>query len=78
KNSGQRCTAVKRILVERTGARPFTELLVEHSRRWQTGDPMDVRVDIGTLIDDAAANECARRVDEARDAGARGLLGHHR
>ncbi len=28
KNSGQRCTAVKRILVERTVARPFTELLV--------------------------------------------------
>ncbi|ARL92925.1 phosphonoacetaldehyde dehydrogenase [Burkholderia pseudomallei] len=78
KNSGQRCTAVKRILVERTVARPFTELLVEHSRRWQTGDPMDERVDIGTLIDDAAAIECARRVDEARDAGARVLLGHQR
>ncbi|AJX34496.1 phosphonoacetaldehyde dehydrogenase [Burkholderia oklahomensis] len=78
KNSGQRCTAVKRILVERTVAGRFTELLVEHSRRWKIGDPMDEHVDIGTLIDDAAAIECARRVDEAIDAGARVLLGHRR
>ncbi|KWZ47242.1 phosphonoacetaldehyde dehydrogenase [Burkholderia savannae] len=78
KNSGQRCTAVKRILVERSVAGKFIELLVEHSRSWKTGDPMDEHVDIGTLIDDAAATECARRVDEAADAGARVLFGHRR
>ncbi|WDD95588.1 phosphonoacetaldehyde dehydrogenase [Burkholderia sp. FERM BP-3421] len=78
KNSGQRCTAVKRILVERTVAARFTALLVEHSAGWKIGDPLDETVDIGTLIDEAAARECEARVNDAVAAGARVLTGHRR
>jgi putative phosphonoacetaldehyde dehydrogenase len=78
KNSGQRCTAIKRILVEKSVSRRFTELLVEGTERWKTGDPMDENVDIGTLIDDAAAIECEQRVDTAISQGARLLHGNRR
>ncbi|MFP3616440.1 aldehyde dehydrogenase family protein, partial [Paraburkholderia sp. SIMBA_050] len=55
RNSGQRCTAVKRILVQRSIAPAFTELLVEKTRAWNYGDPFDPANEMGTVIDDAAA-----------------------
>src|ERR1700676_993796 len=41
KNSGQRCTAVKRMLVEESVADRFVELLVEKTRAVRYGDPFD-------------------------------------
>lgn len=78
KNSGQRCTAIKRILVEKSVSRRFTELLVQGTERWKMGDPMDENVDIGTLIDNAAAIECEQRVGAAISQGARLLHGNRR
>jgi acyl-CoA reductase-like NAD-dependent aldehyde dehydrogenase len=78
KNSGQRCTAIKRILVEKSVSKRFTELLVEGTERWKMGDPMDESVDIGTLIDDSAAIECEQRVGAAISQGARLLYGNRR
>src|SRR5206468_10420733 len=37
KNSGQRCTAVKRILVHESVARRFVDLLVDKTRAWKYG-----------------------------------------
>jgi len=78
KNSGQRCTAVKRILVQEPIADRFVELLVEKTRAWQYGDPMDETMDMGTVIDEAAAKLFEARVDEAVRTGARLLLGNER
>ena len=78
KNSGQRCTAVKRILVQEPIADRFVELLVEKTRAWRYGDPMDETMDMGTVIDEAAAKLFEARVDEAVRAGARLLLGNER
>jgi putative phosphonoacetaldehyde dehydrogenase len=78
KNSGQRCTAVKRILVQHAVADQFVERLVERSRAWRHGDPADETVDMGTVIDEAAATLFERRVDEAVAQGARLLLGNQR
>src|SRR5512135_757032 len=47
KNSGQRCTAVKRILVHERVADAFVALLLERTRAWTYGDPMDPTVDMG-------------------------------
>lgn len=41
KNSGQRCTAIKRMLVHEAVADRFVELLVEKTRSLRHGDPMD-------------------------------------
>jgi hypothetical protein len=56
KNSGQRCTAVKRMLVHEAVADRFvTEQVVEKTRAWKYGDPADPGNDMGTVIDEAAA-----------------------
>ena len=78
KNSGQRCTAVKRILVHERVADPFTELLVEKTRAVKYGDPMDPKTDMGTVIDEQAAIRIERRVEMAIGDGARLLTGHKR
>lgn len=78
KNSGQRCTAVKRILVHEDVADGFTALLAEKTRAVKYGDPMDLKTDMGTVIDEPAAIRIERRVDDAVAKGAKLLCGHKR
>ena len=78
KNSGQRCTAIKRMLVHRDVAARFTELVVEKTKAWRHGDPGDAGVDMGTVIDESAARLFESRVGEAIAQGARLLVGNKR
>lgn len=78
KNSGQRCTAVKRMLVHTSVAQHFTELVVEKTRAWTYGDPADPANDMGTVIDEAAATLFEQRVNEAVSQGAQLLAGNVR
>lgn len=78
KNSGQRCTAVKRMLVHEAVAQRFTDLVVDKTRAWKHGDPADPATDMGTVIDEAAARLFEARVDQALAQGARLLAGHRR
>ena len=78
RNSGQRCTAVKRILVQQAVAAKFTEQLVAKTGAWKHGDPLDAANDMGTVIDEAAATLFESRVNEAVAQGARLLAGNRR
>src|SRR5437660_3028864 len=78
RNSGQRCTAVKRILVQETLALRFTSRLVEKTREYVCGDPMDEQTRVGTVIDEAAAIYLENVVKEAVAAGAKVLTGGER
>ena len=78
KNSGQRCTAVKRMLVHSKVAERFTELVVEKTRAWKFGDPADPGMEMGTVIDAEAARLFETRVKQAVAAGARLLIGNQR
>jgi aldehyde dehydrogenase (NAD+) len=78
KNSGQRCTAVKRMLVQRSVADAFVERLVAKTRDWTYGDPKDPTVDMGTVVDEAAARDIQARVEDATSHGARLLAGNVR
>ena len=78
KNSGQRCTAVKRMIVQESVADRFVEQLLDKSRRWRHGDPMDETLDMGTVIDAEAARLFETRVNAAVAQGARLLLGNER
>jgi phosphonoacetaldehyde dehydrogenase len=78
RNSGQRCTAVKRMLVEESVADRFVELLVEKTRAVRYGDPFDPATDMGTVIDEAAAMRFEAVVNEAVAGGARLLIGNVR
>ena len=78
KNSGQRCTAVKRILVHEAVADAFAERLLALTEAWQYGDPLDERMDMGTVIDAEAAQLFEQRVNAALAQGARLLCGNQR
>jgi putative phosphonoacetaldehyde dehydrogenase len=78
KNSGQRCTAVKRIFVHEKIAADFTDALLAKTQAWSYGDPLDPSVDMGTVIDEGSARLFERRVDDAVAQGARLLHGNRR
>jgi aldehyde dehydrogenase (NAD+) len=78
KNSGQRCTAVKRIFVHEKIAPEFTDALLARTQAWSYGDPLDANVDMGTVIDEGAAKLFERRVNDAVGQGARLLHGNRR
>jgi aldehyde dehydrogenase (NAD+) len=78
KNSGQRCTAVKRMLVQDSVADRFVELLVEKTRAVKYGDPFDPTMDMGTVIDEPSARRFEALVNEAVASGARLLIGNIR
>lgn len=66
------------MLVQRSIAPAFTELLVEKTRAWKYGDPFDPSNEMGTVIDEAAARLFEARVNEAVAQGARLLTGNVR
>jgi aldehyde dehydrogenase (NAD+) len=78
KNSGQRCTAVKRMLVHERVADAFVERLLARTRAWTYGDPSDRTVDMGTVIDAAAATSFEAKVNAAVAQGAQLLFGNER
>jgi aldehyde dehydrogenase (NAD+) len=78
KNSGQRCTAIKRMLVHVKVADAFVEKLVARTRAVKYGDPLDPATDMGTVIDEAAAKDFEARVDDAIAQGAQLLVGNQR
>jgi len=78
KNSGQRCTAVKRMLVHEKVADAFVERLVAKTKAWSYGDPMDDTLEMGTVIDEAAAKNFEARVNDAVARGAKLLVGNVR
>jgi putative phosphonoacetaldehyde dehydrogenase len=78
KNSGQRCTAVKRMLVQQSVADRFVELLLAKTRAVKYGDPMEPDVDMGTVIDEAAARSFEGKVNDAVARGAKLLYGNIR
>jgi aldehyde dehydrogenase (NAD+) len=78
RNSGQRCTAIKRMLVQESVAERFVDLLVEKTRAVTYGDPFDPAMDMGTVIDEAAARRFETVVNEAVAGGARLLAGNRR
>jgi aldehyde dehydrogenase (NAD+) len=78
RNSGQRCTAVKRILVERGIAAEFTTRLAELAAEYLCGDPFEEITRVGTVIDEAAAIGLEEVLAEAVAQGAKVLTGGSR
>ena len=70
KNSGQRCTAVKRILCQEAVADRFVPMLLERAKAIRFGDPLDPKTDLGTVIHAQAAETFERRVHDAANQGA--------
>jgi len=78
KNSGQRCTAVKRILVVEKIAEEFAALVLAKAKKLRAGDPMDPATDVGTVINERSATLFQNRVIDAVSKGAKLLHGNDR
>ncbi|SLN10493.1 NADP-dependent glyceraldehyde-3-phosphate dehydrogenase [Roseovarius litorisediminis] len=69
-NSGQRCTAVKRILVQESVADRFVPLVLEKAKKIRFGDPQDPATELGCVIHAQAAELFEKRVFMAEEQGA--------
>ncbi len=70
-NSGQRCTAVKRILVQEDVAEKFVPMVLERAKAIKFGDPQDPETQLGCVIHEEAAATFEKRVYEAEKQGAK-------
>jgi len=71
RNSGQRCTAVKRILVQERILADFTDRFAAYASTYLAGNPFDPDIRVGTVIDEAAAIRLEDAVKDAIKRGAR-------
>ena len=73
KNSGQRCTAVKRILCQENVADKFVPLVLDRAKKIKFGDPQDMKTDMGTVVSEDAAKLFEERALKAAEDGAKVL-----
>tara|TARA_B100000686_G_scaffold354528_1_gene465273 strand:+ start:5735 stop:7159 length:1425 start_codon:yes stop_codon:yes gene_type:complete len=78
KNSGQRCTAIRRIIVQEKIAAPFADSLKKEVALLRCGDPYDDKTDVGTVISETAARQIQARVENSLSQGSKLLIGNHR
>ncbi|WP_084426213.1 aldehyde dehydrogenase family protein [Kibdelosporangium aridum] len=76
--AGQSCIAVQRVLVDRAIADEFIGKLVDAVRGLRNGDPHDPDVEVGPVVDEAAAARIQSWIEEATSRGAKLLAGGHR
>lgn len=78
RNSGQRCTAVKRILVHERVKEAFTARFLDLAKTYTYGNPADPDTKVGTVIDSDSAAYLEGVVNDAVANGAKVLLGGQR
>jgi acyl-CoA reductase-like NAD-dependent aldehyde dehydrogenase len=77
-NSGQSCISVQRVYVQRSRFAEFLDLFTGAVAALTVGDPLDPHTDVGSMVDEEAAERVVRWSAEAAAAGARVLLGGSR
>jgi acyl-CoA reductase-like NAD-dependent aldehyde dehydrogenase len=69
-NSGQSCISVQRVYVDRRRFDEFLDLFTREVEKLSVGDPLDPRTDVGSMVDDDAAERVVAWAREAAEAGA--------
>jgi acyl-CoA reductase-like NAD-dependent aldehyde dehydrogenase len=69
---------VQRVYVHRSRYDEFVEALTAEVGRLVVGDPLDPKTDVGSMVDDAAAERVVSWATEAAQAGASITTGGHR
>ncbi len=67
--SGQKCSALSRVYVEKSIKDEFLSKLVERTRKLGIGDPLKKENYIGPLISESAFNRYAKAIDESKRSG---------
>jgi acyl-CoA reductase-like NAD-dependent aldehyde dehydrogenase len=73
-NSGQSCCGIKRIYVAASCYREFVDGVVDLTRQYRLGSPLDPETTIGPVVRAAAADTVRLQVQEAVGRGARQLI----
>jgi len=76
--AGQSCISVQSVYVQQRAYETFLSLIEAQVRKLKLGDPLEVMTDVGTLIDERAAQRVESWVREAAAEGARVVTGGHR
>jgi acyl-CoA reductase-like NAD-dependent aldehyde dehydrogenase len=74
-NSGQSCISVQRVYVHRTRFDEFLEAFTKEVAALRVGDPFDPATDVGSMVDDAAAERVVTWAADAVTGGATVVLG---
>ncbi len=74
-NSGQSCISVQRVYVQRDRFAEFAQALAAEVAALRVGDPLDEATDVGSMVDEEAAERVVRWTAEASDGGATIMLG---
>lgn len=74
KTTGQRCTSASRLIVHESRMEEFAKAFVAMARRIVIGDPLDERVFMGPLINEAATKKVGFYNQLAKQEGAEVLL----
>ncbi len=74
-NSGQTCTAGTRLIVEQSIRDAFVDMVVDKSKGWMPGNPLDPATVMGPMIDAAQLKTVADYVDIGRAEGASLVFG---
>ncbi|MEV0646314.1 aldehyde dehydrogenase family protein [Phytomonospora sp. NPDC050363] len=74
-NSGQSCISVQRVYAHRSRFGEFVDALAAEVAALKVGDPLDPATDVGSMVDDAAAERVVAWAGEAAAGGARVVLG---
>ena len=74
-NSGQICMSINRLIVDERVYDEFVDRFIDRVRNLKMGDPNDPDTDIGPIINEAQLNSHLKHIQQARQEGARQLLG---
>lgn len=77
-NSGQSCISVQRVYVHRSRYDEFVDAFTREVEALTIGDPLDPATDVGSMVDDEAAERVVRWTAEAAAAGATVTTGGRR
>ncbi len=75
KNTGQRCDAISRVLVEEAVYDAYLERAVKEVEKWPVGDPRREGTKMGPLVNKGAAERVHSLVQDAIERGAECLAG---
>lgn len=76
--AGQSCISVQSVYVMRSAYQRFVSLVEAEVRKLKLGDPLETTTDVGTLIDENAAQRVEQWVNQAVADGARVVTGGKR
>lgn len=74
-NGGQNCSSNSRLIVHRSLKDELLGLLLEKSREWIVGDPLDPATRIGAMIEPAHLDKVMSNIASAHEEGATCVLG---